>query len=105
MCNPLQSLIANTKKYLKFDWVRGVQYWPYLYSVFSICTLLLNKMPLTNLPDWSAVTEQAQSATTQNLFKLILSSPVINNDQTSPANNDHELDSNVKQEGRAYSRK
>ena len=31
------------KKYLQFDWVRAVQHWPYLYSVFKICTLLLNK--------------------------------------------------------------
>ena len=35
--------IANTKKYLQSDWLRGVQYWPYLYYVFNICTLLLNK--------------------------------------------------------------
>ena len=35
--------MANTKKYLQSDWVRAVQYWPYLYSVFNICTLLLNK--------------------------------------------------------------
>ena len=34
--------IAGTKKYLQSDWVRGVQYWPYLYSVFNICTYLLN---------------------------------------------------------------
>ena len=33
---------ANTRKYLQYDWVRGVQHWPYLYSVFNICTLLLN---------------------------------------------------------------
>ena len=37
------TIIANTKKYVKSDWLRGVQYWPYLYSVFNICTLLLNK--------------------------------------------------------------
>ena len=36
-------LISNTKKYLQSDWVRGVQYYPYLYSVFNIYTLLLNK--------------------------------------------------------------
>ena len=35
-------LIANTKKYLQSDWVRGAQYWLYLYSVFSICSLSLN---------------------------------------------------------------
>ena len=35
-------LIAYTKKNLQSDWLRGVQYWPYLYSVFNICTLLLN---------------------------------------------------------------
>ena len=33
---------ANTRKYLQYDWVRGVQHWPYLHSVFNICTLLLN---------------------------------------------------------------
>ena len=31
------------KKYLQSDWHRGVQYWPYLHSVFNIFTLLLNK--------------------------------------------------------------
>ena len=31
--------IGDTKKYLQSDWLRGVQYWPYLYSVFNICTL------------------------------------------------------------------
>ena len=36
-------IIACTKKYLQSDWLRGVQYWPYLYSVFNICTLWLNK--------------------------------------------------------------
>ena len=35
-------IIANTKKYLQSDWLRGVQYWPYLYPVFNIWTLLLN---------------------------------------------------------------
>ena len=38
------SVIANTKKYLQSDWPRGVQYWPYLYSVFNICALLLKKI-------------------------------------------------------------
>ena len=28
---------------MQSDWVRGVQYWPYLYSIFNICTRLLNK--------------------------------------------------------------
>ena len=32
-------IIANTKKYLQSDWLTGVQYWPYLYSFFNICTL------------------------------------------------------------------
>ena len=32
-------LIANTEKYLQFDWLRGVQYLPFLYSVFNIRTL------------------------------------------------------------------
>ena len=36
-------VIAYTKKYLQSDWLRGVQYWPYLYSVFNICTLWLNQ--------------------------------------------------------------
>ena len=31
------------EKNLQSDWLRGVQYWPYLYSVFNICTLSLNK--------------------------------------------------------------
>ena len=35
-------VIANKKKYLQTDWVRLVQYLPYLYFVFNICTLLLN---------------------------------------------------------------
>ena len=33
------NIIAYTKKYLQSDWLRGVQYWLYLYSVFNICTL------------------------------------------------------------------
>ena len=37
------TIITNTKKYLQSHWVRGVQYWPYLYSVFHTLTLLLNK--------------------------------------------------------------
>ena len=36
-------VIFNTKKYVQSDWVRGVQYWLNLYSVFNICTFLLNK--------------------------------------------------------------
>ena len=28
-------VIANTKGYLQSDWVRGVQYWLYLHSVFK----------------------------------------------------------------------
>ena len=39
----LTHIIAYTKKYLQSGWLRGVQYWPYLYSVFNICTLWLNK--------------------------------------------------------------
>ena len=45
----LSHLIANTKKYLQSDWLRGVQYWPYLYSVFNICTLLLNSNKKINI--------------------------------------------------------
>ena len=41
--NAVIVIIANAKKYLQSDWVRGVQYWPYLYSVFNIYTLLLNE--------------------------------------------------------------
>ena len=41
------NIIANTKKYLQSDWLRRVQYLPYLYSVFNICTLLLNKKKST----------------------------------------------------------
>ena len=40
---PILIIIANTKKCLQSDWVRGVQYWSYLYSAFNICTLWLNK--------------------------------------------------------------
>ena len=36
-------IIAYTKKYLRSDWLRGVQYCPYLYSVFISCTLLNKK--------------------------------------------------------------
>ena len=35
----ISPIIAYTKKYLQSDWLRGVQYWPYLYSIFNICTL------------------------------------------------------------------
>ena len=31
-------VIAYTKKYLQSDWLGEVQYWPYLYPVFNICT-------------------------------------------------------------------
>ena len=34
---------SDTKKYLQSDWLRGVQYWPYLHPVFNICTFLLIK--------------------------------------------------------------
>ena len=36
---PILGVIAYTKKYLHSDWLRGVQYWPYLFSVFNICAL------------------------------------------------------------------
>ena len=32
--------ITKMRKYLQSDWLRGVQYWPYF---FSICIFLLNK--------------------------------------------------------------
>ena len=41
--NNVNSFIVYTKKYLHSDWLRGVQCWSYMYSVFNICTLLLNK--------------------------------------------------------------
>ena len=43
ICLDINIIIANMKKYLQSDWLRVVQYWPYLYSVFNICTLLLKK--------------------------------------------------------------
>ena len=44
------TVIANTKKYLQSDWLRGVEYWPYLYSVFNIFTILLNNDKKINIP-------------------------------------------------------
>ena len=44
------TVIANTKKYLQSDWLRGVEYWPYLYSVFNIFTVLLNNDKKINIP-------------------------------------------------------
>ena len=29
-------VVGGMKNYLQPDWVRGVQYWPYLYSVLNI---------------------------------------------------------------------
>ena len=37
------SFTSLTRKNLQSDWLRGVQYWPYLYFVYNICTLSLNK--------------------------------------------------------------
>ena len=31
ICMYIYVFIAYTKKYLQSDWLRGVQYWPYLY--------------------------------------------------------------------------
>ena len=31
------------EKYQQSDWLRGVHYWPYFYSVFNMCILWLNK--------------------------------------------------------------
>ena len=39
--------ITKTRKYLQSDQLRGVQYWLYLYSAFSICILILNKKKST----------------------------------------------------------
>ena len=44
----LSILIAITQKYLQSDWLRGVQYWPYLYSLINICTLWVNKKKQKN---------------------------------------------------------
>ena len=46
---PEDPFIANTKKYQQSDWLRGAQYWPYLYSVFNIRTLLLNNYKKINI--------------------------------------------------------
>ena len=46
---PILGVIANMKKCLQSDWARGVQYWPYLYSVFNICTLLQNNNKKINI--------------------------------------------------------
>ena len=35
----LSCIIASTEKYLQSDWLRGVQYWTYLYSAFNISIL------------------------------------------------------------------
>ena len=43
------SIIAYSKKYLQSDWLRVVQYWPYLYSIFNMCTLWLNKKKKHNI--------------------------------------------------------
>ena len=43
----LALVIAYTKKYLQSDCQRGVQYWPYLGSVFDICIFSLNKKKYT----------------------------------------------------------
>ena len=43
-----KNLIAITKRYLQSDWLRGVQYWPNLYSILNIFTLRLNKKKTKN---------------------------------------------------------
>ena len=35
----LKLIIADTKKSLQSHWLSELQYWPYLHSVFNICTL------------------------------------------------------------------
>ena len=35
--------VANTQKYLQSDWLRGVQYWPYLYFVLIFVLFDLTK--------------------------------------------------------------
>ena len=46
---PILGVITNMKKCLQSDWARGVQYWPYLYSVFNICALLQNNNKRINI--------------------------------------------------------
>ena len=46
----IHHVIAYTKKYLQSDWLREVQY---LYSVFNICTLRLNKKKNSTFEFWS----------------------------------------------------
>ena len=57
-------IIAYTKKYLQSDWLRGVQYWPYLYSVFNICSLWLNEKENTTFEFRSGKMEMYSSKTT-----------------------------------------
>ena len=77
-------VIANSKKYLQSDWLRGSQYWPYLYSVFNICTFLLNqnkkwtfnfssrKIEMWSLKrNWRSVINQKLSVCMYNYLKLV----------------------------------
>ena len=48
------------EKISTFDWLRGVQYWPYLYSVSNICTLLLNKKKETKNKTFDSCSKKIQ---------------------------------------------
>ena len=60
--------------------------------------------PLSAWSAWLVCNDWTSSVNSdpRTWFKLILTSPVVSNDQTSPANNHYELDSKVKEKGRAY---
>ena len=63
-------LIAYPKKYLQSDWLRGLQYWPYLYSVFNICTLWLNKKK--KIQHLNSVAEKQKCIQKQNNSQLLI---------------------------------
>ena len=57
---------------MQSDWLRGVQYWPYLYSVFNICTLfLLNNNKKINF-DFRIRKLEMYSLKTNYYYKLIV---------------------------------
>ena len=44
-----KNTITYTKKYVYSDWLRRVQYWSYLCSLFNMCTHWLNKKETYNI--------------------------------------------------------
>ena len=60
--------------------------------------------PLSAWSAWLVCNDWTSSVNSdpRTWFKLILTSLFVSNDQKSPANNHYELDSKVKQKGRAY---